>query len=150
LTRCCAIFNSICIVCSSMWRYIAAAKDCSKWGYFPILPVCPKYISNKSSFHQEYPGVPDGSDSSDGTLYPLTVNQARPVASVTGCVAYLPCGGYNNMPLILVIYRIVYYPVDTCCPSVRLPLLWVWNVVTHMHDQNDVCVILFAGAPLAL
>jgi hypothetical protein len=32
-------------------------------------------INNNSSFRLKHPGVPDGSDSSDGTLYPLTENQ---------------------------------------------------------------------------
>ena len=51
-------------------------------------------ISNNFSFRLKHPGVPDGSDGSDGTLYPLTENQMRPVAQATGRVAYLPCGGY--------------------------------------------------------
>jgi len=31
-------------------------------------------ISNNSSFRLKHPGVPDGSDGSDGTSYPLTEN----------------------------------------------------------------------------
>jgi hypothetical protein len=41
-------------------------------------------ISNNSSFHQKHPGVLDGSDGSDGTLYPLTENYMLPVAQATG------------------------------------------------------------------
>jgi len=51
-------------------------------------------ISNNSSFGLKHPGVPDGSDGSDGTSYPLTENQTRPVAQAPGGVAYLPCGSY--------------------------------------------------------
>jgi hypothetical protein len=50
-------------------------------------------ISNNSSSHMKHPGVPDGSDVSDGTSYPLTENQTRPVAQATCPVTYLPCGG---------------------------------------------------------
>jgi len=52
-------------------------------------------ISNNSSFCQKHPGVPDGSDGSDGTSYPLTENYTLPVAHATHCVAYVPplrCG----------------------------------------------------------
>jgi len=41
-------------------------------------------ISNNSSFRQKHPGVPDGSDGSDGTSYPLTENYTLPVAQATG------------------------------------------------------------------
>ena len=44
-------------------------------------------ISNNSSFRQKHPGVPDGSDGSDGTSYPLTENYTLPVAQATGRVA---------------------------------------------------------------
>jgi len=46
------------------------------------------HISNNSSFRLKHPGVPDGSDSSDGTSYPLTENYTLPVAQATGRVAY--------------------------------------------------------------
>jgi len=52
-------------------------------------------ISNNPSFCLKHPGVPDGSDSSDGTSYPLTENYMLPVAQATGRVAYVPpllCG----------------------------------------------------------
>jgi len=45
------------------------------------------YISNNSSSRQKHPGVPDGSDGSDGTSFPLTENYTLPVAQVTGRVA---------------------------------------------------------------
>jgi hypothetical protein len=44
-------------------------------------------ISNKPGFHLKHPGVPDGSDGSDGTLYPLTENCTLPVAQATCRVA---------------------------------------------------------------
>jgi len=47
----------------------------------------PVDISNKSSFHPKHPGVPDGSDGSDRTSYPLTENSTLPVAQATDRVA---------------------------------------------------------------
>jgi hypothetical protein len=44
-------------------------------------------ISNKCSVCQKHPAVPDSSDSSDGTLYPLTEDYILPVTLVTGRVA---------------------------------------------------------------
>ena len=38
------------------------------------------YISNNPGFRLKHPGVPDGSDGSDGTSYPLTENYTLPVA----------------------------------------------------------------------
>ena len=99
-------------------------------------------ISNNPSFFLKHPGVPDGSDGSGGTSYPLTENQTRPVAQATGRVAYLPCGGYYTMPLILATRRVLYYAHRS---GVRLPLLCVRNVVTYTHHQNDTYVTLFAG-----
>jgi len=37
-------------------------------------------ISNNRSFRLKHLGVPDGSDGSDGTSYPLTENYTLPVA----------------------------------------------------------------------
>jgi len=59
-----------------------------------------------------------------------------------GHVAYLPCGGYYTMPLILVTRRVVYHARRSC---VRLPLLCIRNVVTYTHYPNDMYVPLFAG-----
>ena len=101
-----------------------------------------KIISNNSSFRLKHLGVPDGSDGSGRTSYPLTKNQTRPVAQATGRVAYLICGGYYTMPHILATRRVVYYARRS---SVRLPLLCVRNVVTYTHHQNDTYVTLFAG-----
>jgi len=47
-------------------------------------------ISNDPSFRQKHLGVPDGSDGSDGTSYPLTENYMLPVAQATCCVAHVP------------------------------------------------------------
>jgi len=52
-------------------------------------------ITNDPNFRLKHPGVPDGSDGSDGTSYALTENYTLPVAQATGRVAYvppLPCG----------------------------------------------------------
>jgi len=77
-------------------------------------------ISNNPSFRQKHPGVPVGSDGSDGTSYPLTEKYTFPVTQVTSCVAYIP------------------------------PLLCARNVVTYPHHQNDTCVTLFAGAAVII
>jgi hypothetical protein len=99
-------------------------------------------ISNNPSFRLKHLGVPNGFDGSRGTSYPLTENQMRPVAQAMGRVEYLPCDGYFTMPRILATRRIVY---DARRFSVRLSLLWVCNVVTYTHHQNDTYVTLFAG-----
>jgi hypothetical protein len=39
------------------------------------------YISNKPSFRLKHPGVPDGSEGSDGTSDPLTENYTLPIAN---------------------------------------------------------------------
>jgi len=63
------------------------------------------HISNNPSFRLKHPGVPDGSDSSDGTSYPLMENYTLPVAQVTGHVAYSP-------PLLCA--RYTHHQNDTC------------------------------------
>jgi len=62
-------------------------------------------ISNNASFRLKHPGVPDGSDGSDGTLYRLTENYTLPVTQVTCRVAYLP-------PLLCAWYT--HHQNDTC------------------------------------
>jgi len=99
-------------------------------------------ISNNPGLRLKHPGVPDGSDGSGRTSYPLMENQTPPVAQAMGRVAYIPCGGYYTMPLILPTRCVVYYAHRS---SVRLPLLCVRNVVTYMHHQNDTYVTLFPG-----
>jgi len=47
-------------------------------------------ISNDPSFRQKHPGVPDSSDGSDGTSYPLTENYTLPVTQAMGRVAHVP------------------------------------------------------------
>ena len=50
------------------------------------------FISNNSGFHLKHPGVPDGSDGSGGTSYPLTENQTRRVVLHTSLpAAIIPC-----------------------------------------------------------
>jgi hypothetical protein len=68
-----------------------------------------------------------------------------PVAQATGRVAYLTCGGYDTMPRILAMPRVVY---NAHRPGVRLPSLCVWNVVMYTHHQNDTYLTLFAGLHL--
>jgi hypothetical protein len=43
-----------------------------------------EHISNNCSFRQKHPGVPDGSDGSDGPSYPLTENYTLPITQATG------------------------------------------------------------------
>jgi len=52
-------------------------------------------ISNDPNFHLKHPGVPDGSDGSDGTSCALMENYTLRVAQATGRAAYVPpllCG----------------------------------------------------------
>jgi len=61
--------------------------------------VLPTTINNNASFRLKHPGVPNGSDGSDGISYPLTENYMLPVAQATGRVAYLPpllCAWYTH------------------------------------------------------
>jgi hypothetical protein len=56
-------------------------------------------ISNNPCFHLKHPGVPDGSDRSYETSYPLTENYTLPVAQATGRVTYSPtllCARYTH------------------------------------------------------
>jgi hypothetical protein len=64
-----------------------------------------KYVSNNPSFRLKHPGVPDSSDGSDGTSYPLTENCTLPVTPATGRVAYSP-------PLLCAWY--MHHQNDTC------------------------------------
>jgi len=63
------------------------------------------HISNYSSFCQKHPGVPDGSDGSDGTSYPLTENYTVPAALAMGRVAYV---------LIYFVVTFTHHQKDTC------------------------------------
>jgi len=62
-------------------------------------------ISNNPSFRLKHPGVPDGSDCSDGTSNPLREKYMLPVAQATGRVAYSP-------PLLCT--RYTHHQNDTC------------------------------------
>jgi len=121
------------VPCQIVWELFWCRHSDRDW---------PQYISNNPSFRLKHPGVPDGSDGSGGTSYPLTENQTRPVAPATDRVPHLPCGGYYTMPLIHATRRIVYYARRS---GVRLPLLCVQNVVTYRHHRNHTYVTLFAG-----
>jgi len=99
-------------------------------------------ISNNPSFRLKHPGVPDCSDGSGGTSYPLTENRTPPVSQTTGRVAYIPCSSNYTRPRIPAMRRVVYYARRS---SVRFPLLCVRNLVTYTHHQNHMYVTLFAG-----
>ena len=62
-------------------------------------------ISNNPSFHLKHLGVPDGSDSSDGTSYPLMENCTLSIAQATSRIAYSP-------PLLCAWYT--HHQNDTC------------------------------------
>jgi len=68
----------------------------------PIRQVC---ISNNSSFGQKHLCVPDGSDGSDRTLYPLTQNCTLPVTQATGHVANV---------LVYFVVTFTHHQKDTC------------------------------------
>jgi len=63
------------------------------------------HISNNPSFRLKHPGVPDGSDGSDGPSYNLTENYTLPVGLATGRVAY-------SRPLLGAWYT--HHQNDTC------------------------------------
>jgi len=63
------------------------------------------HISNNSNFRQKHLGVPDGSDGSDGTSYPLTENHTLPVAQAKVCVAYV---------LLYFVVTFTHHQKDTC------------------------------------
>jgi len=77
-------------------------------------------ISNNPSVCHKHLGVPDASDGSDRTSYPLTENYMLPVAEVMGRIAYLPS------------------------------LLCARNMVTYTHHQHHTWVRLFAVAAVIL
>ena len=79
-----------------------------------------RYISNNPCFSQEHTGVPDSSDASDRTSYPLKENYTVPIAQGKGRIA--------------------------CLRSVHC----VRDVVTYTHHQNDMCGTLFAAAPVMM
>jgi len=58
--------------------------------YQTIVSCCSISISDDRSFRQKHPAVPDGSDGSGGSLYPLTENYTLPVAQAMGRVALIP------------------------------------------------------------
>ena len=62
-------------------------------------------ISNNSSVRQKHPGVPDGSDGSDRTSYPLTENSTLPVVPATGRVAHV---------LLYFVVTFTHHQKDTC------------------------------------
>ena len=64
-----------------------------------------KHSSNNSNFREKHPGVPDGSDGSDGTSYPLTENYTLPVTQATGRVAYI---------LLYIVVTFTHHQKDTC------------------------------------
>jgi hypothetical protein len=68
-------------------------------------PQTTSFISNNSSFRQKHLGVPDGSDGSDGTSYPLTENYTLPVVQATGRVAYV---------LLYFVVTFTHHQKDTC------------------------------------
>jgi len=145
LITCCTVADAGVVECVRAYENVSLCRY-QNWRRLSVAMLTAtqqtKCISNDSSFRLKHPGVPDGSDGSGGTSYPLTENQTQRVAQATGRIAYLPCGGYYTMPLILATGRVVYY---TRRSGVRLPLLYVRNVVTYTHHQNDTYVTLFAG-----
>jgi len=125
-----------------MWLYASSTSRVSNIHMASIPPWhASQCISNNPSFCLKHPGVPDGSEGSGGTSYPLMENQMLPFTQATGRIAYHPCCGYYTMPLILATHRIVYYARRS---GVRLPLLCVRNLATYTHHRNDTYVTLFA------
>jgi len=82
-------------------------------------------ISNYSSFRQKHPGVPDGSDGSDGTSYPLTENYTLPVAQATGRIAYV---------LLYFVAMFTHHQKDTCVTLFVLQEALRFMIVTVSLD----------------
>jgi hypothetical protein len=77
----------------------------SKSNHNDISTYAESFISKNAIFRLEHPGVLDGSDGLDGTLYLLRENYTLPIAQATGRIAYSP-------PLLCVWY--MHYQNDTC------------------------------------
>jgi len=54
-------------------------RSCGGHIHFSPPPLSVPDISNKPCFRQKYLGVPDGSDGSDATWYPVTENPVFPM-----------------------------------------------------------------------
>jgi hypothetical protein len=70
-------------------NFDAHSPGCCFDGVIIWFTVWPKATNNSknSSFGQKLRGVPDGSEGSDGTSYPLTENYTLPVGQAMGRVA---------------------------------------------------------------
>jgi len=100
------------------------------------------YISNNCGFHQKHPGVPDSSDGSDGTLYPLTENYTLPVAQATGRIAYVP---------LYIVVKFTHHQKDTCVTlfagaavmlkrSTQRLAMWNHSYYVSFNDFQNICV----------
>ena len=104
--------------------------------------TCVDAISNDPNFCLKHPGVPDGSDGSDGTSYALTENYTLHVAQATGRVAHLP-------PLL---FGDVYAPSERhVCYTLRSGCSYAEAVYTTHGKDYDLSGRHFfgnaAGAP---
>jgi hypothetical protein len=90
-------------VVGRMCMSVLHIKAANKWKihHRPQMSISVNAISNKPSFRLIHQGVSDGPDSTYRTSYPVRENQTWPVVEVTSRVAYIPCGGYHALPLIL-------------------------------------------------
>jgi len=109
------------------------------------------FISNNSSFRQKHPGVPDGSDGSDGTSYPLTENYTLPVAQATCRVPYV---------LRYLVVTFTHHQKDTCVTlfagaavmlkpfTQRLAMLNHSYYLSFNHFQklmHSVCILIYVS-----
>jgi len=55
------------------------------------------HISNNFGFREKHLGIPDSSDGSKKTSYPLTEIYMLPVAQATGRIAYIPLPEFTGL-----------------------------------------------------
>jgi len=79
-----AITTAVVIILVDITIIAITATDSVIINFHSLPPLLLPFISNNSSFCQKCPGVPDGSDGSEGTSYPLTVNYTLSVPQAMG------------------------------------------------------------------
>ena len=90
-------------------------------------------ISNDASFRQKHPGVPDGSDGSDRTSYPLMQDFTVHFTQVTGRIAHIPP----------VLFHDVYAPSERhVCYTLRSGCSYAETVSQHLASLGMLLVRL--------
>ena len=85
------------------------------------------HISNYCSFRQNDPGVPDGSDGPDGSLYPLMESYMLPVAQATGRIPYI---------LHYFVVTCTHHQKDTCVTLITRAAVLLKPFTQHLAMLN--------------